>query len=178
MPIGTIRSPHRGDRKVNGVSKRAIAGLLLAAYTAFIVWLLVSKIDLIVVGHLRLRFAATVGDPNFVPFATIMSYLSGEPRWFFALLNLVGNIVLFVPIGLLACFALPNFTWRKALALGTCASLLIETLQGVLGIGIVDIDDVLLNTFGAMTGFWLTMAFIKFNPWRRNPTKNAPAARG
>jgi glycopeptide antibiotics resistance protein len=38
---------------------------------------------------------------NYIPFKTILSQLRGLPRWSSAIINLVGNTVLFVPIGFL-----------------------------------------------------------------------------
>jgi glycopeptide antibiotics resistance protein len=76
----------------------------------------------------------------------------------FCLRNTLGNIALFVPLGIL----LPLVTVRlrslkRVLLLALCMSLTIETIQLVLRfVGsprAVDIDDVILNTLGACVGF-------------------------
>jgi glycopeptide antibiotics resistance protein len=36
---------------------------------------------------------------------------------------------------------------------------LFETIQGLLGTGIMDIDDLLLNSLGACIGFWMYRQF-------------------
>ncbi|HUS10297.1 MAG TPA: VanZ family protein [Pyrinomonadaceae bacterium] len=76
----------------------------------------------------------------------------------FCLRNTFGNILLFVPLGIL----LPFVSWRfqslkRLLLLALCASLMIETIQFVMRfVGsprAVDIDDVIFNTLGACVGF-------------------------
>ncbi len=39
---------------------------------------------------------------NFIPFKTILPYLTGYPTWIVARDNLLGNIVTFIPLGILA----------------------------------------------------------------------------
>ena len=76
----------------------------------------------------------------------------------FCLRNTLGNIALFMPLG----FLLPLTSGRlrsltRVLAIAFCLSFSIETIQFILRfVGndrAVDIDDVLLNTFGACLGF-------------------------
>lgn len=72
------------------------------------------------------------------------------------LLNLIGNVLVFLPIG----FFLPlshNF-WKNMLTAtltGYLVSLAIETTQLYFKIGVFDVDDLLLNTIGALLGYWL-----------------------
>ena len=93
---------------------------------------------------------------NLVPGAGIRSaWLNVSPG--VGALNLLGNVLMFVPIGLL----LPPATgWRLAASTAACAglSLAVEVVQSVLGRA-ADVDDVLLNTLGgalgAAVGVWL-----------------------
>lgn len=70
--------------------------------------------------------------------------------------NLVGNVLLFFPLPfLLRWLGLP--VW-KTLGAAIVLSVLIEYLQYQFRVGVADIDDVLLNTLGAMFGlaiFWM-----------------------
>jgi len=69
------------------------------------------------------------------------------------LINFLGNIVMFVPIG----FFLPllwKFSNKKVIFLGFSASLMIEFTQLFLARG-TDVDDLLLNTLGTLVGFFL-----------------------
>jgi glycopeptide antibiotics resistance protein len=92
---------------------------------------------------------------NYVPFKTILPQLRGEPRWSSAIINLVGNTVLFVPVGILVLLLHPKMTWRQSLALGVAVGVTMEVMEGVFRVGIVDVDDVILNAFGVMIGYWM-----------------------
>ncbi|TPG62844.1 VanZ family protein [Hymenobacter nivis] len=69
--------------------------------------------------------------------------------------NIFGNIALFVPLGPLVAAATGFRRWRWLLAIGVGASVLIECAQYVLEIGVPDIDDVILNSTGALVGIIL-----------------------
>ena len=76
----------------------------------------------------------------------------------FCLRNTFGNILLFLPLGILLPLWDPRFRSIKTLIVtAACLSLSIEAIQFALRfIGsarAVDIDDVLLNTLGACLGF-------------------------
>ncbi len=83
--------------------------------------------------------------------------ISGDPiQW----LNIVLNILLFVPLGLLfASRSCPWREWRQAIPAGFAVSVLVELLQYLTKTGIADIDDVLNNGTGFLVGyfFWLFM---------------------
>jgi glycopeptide antibiotics resistance protein len=160
------------------MKKPVISTLVLIAYCAILVKVMVFKdIPTIRVGGLMLNFAGTNAGhaPNFVPFKTIVPYLLGFKGWIIAGVNLVGNIALLVPIGLLAPFVYRSMTWKASLALGVAAALCIEVMQTVLVVGIFDIDDVILNALGVMIGY---AAFALLAQWirSRNYKKVAIAA--
>lgn len=101
-----------------------------------------------------LHFPATNPLPNLVPFRSIMSdWRSGG--WPFVI-NFVGNVVAFVPMGLLPRLInrRPMRLWQVAL-FGLSLSLLIEVSQYVSGRRVPDVDDLILNTFGAAVGYVL-----------------------
>jgi glycopeptide antibiotics resistance protein len=119
-----------------------------------------KDLPLITIGHLMLNFGGTdAGHPaNFIPFTTIVPYLFGHKGLIIAGINLVGNIILLVPVGFLVPFVYRSVTWRTSLAIATVTGLLIEVLQVALHVGIFDIDDVILNAFGLMIGYWAYVA--------------------
>ena len=92
---------------------------------------------------------------NYVPFKTIAPQLRGRPRWSSAIINLVGNTVLFAPIGFLVSLVQAKLTWGKALVVAVAVGITMEALEGVFRVGIVDVDDVVLNASGVMGGYWL-----------------------
>ena len=91
---------------------------------------------------------------NYVPFKTILPQLRGQPRWSNAIINLVGNTVLFVPIGFLVLLVYGDMRWQKALVLAVAVGITTEVMEGVLRVGEVDVDDVILNALGVMSGYW------------------------
>lgn len=118
------------------------------------------------IGQLMLDFSGTnTGHgPNFVPFKTILPYLLGHKGLIIAGVNLIGNIALLVPIGFLVPFIYPNVKWKNSLFIAITAGFSIEIMQVVLGVGIFDIDDILLNALGVMIGYW---SFLIFDKWIR-----------
>ncbi|HVU75529.1 MAG TPA: VanZ family protein [Candidatus Paceibacterota bacterium] len=141
------------------------------AYCAVLVDVMVFKcIPTIHIGHLVLRFGGGVsGAANFVPFKTIVPYLMGEKGSIIDLVELLGNIVPLVPLGLLAPFTFGAMTWPRALVLGIATGLAIEALQVLFRIGIFDVDDVMLNALGVLAGYAL-FALYKIVATRTSPS--------
>jgi glycopeptide antibiotics resistance protein len=84
-----------------------------------------------------------------------------------------GNLLLLVPSTLLGPVLWPRLrAWRRALALGSGVSLSIELLQLVFcllagnGYRSVDVDDLIVNTAGAMVGYGLFAAGYRVAPRR------------
>ncbi len=97
---------------------------------------------------------------NFVPFRTITNYINnvrtGMINFDTIIYNLIGNFLLFLPMGFLlpATFKKIN-TVFKCIMIVSVSILVAETLQLILQIGVFDIDDFVLNLFGALAGFGL-----------------------
>src|SRR5260221_6947657 len=138
------------------MKKRLISTCILIAYSATLIKIMVFKdLPLIRIGALRFNFGGTQEGPaNLIPFKTILPYLLGEKGWLIAGINLVGNIVLLVPIGFFVPFVFRNMTRKKTLVLALAAGLAIEGMQALFRVGIFDIDDVILNGLGVMVGYW------------------------
>lgn len=68
--------------------------------------------------------------------------------------NLLGNVLIFLPFGMLVPFITKRFKkfWSVAL-LAFELSVLVELVQLVTKVGSCDVDDILLNTIGGMLGF-------------------------
>jgi glycopeptide antibiotics resistance protein len=100
---------------------------------------------------------------NFIPFKTISTYIKaffdGSMNMDIPIKNLAGNLIMFLPMGIY----LPYFIKRINKASGFSISMIIllfviEVTQLVLRRGSFDIDDFILNMFGALIGFgiWKT----------------------
>ena len=90
---------------------------------------------------------------NYVPFKTILPQLRGRPRWSTAIINLGGNTLLFVPVGFLVLLLHRKMRWPEALVLAVAVGVTIEVMEGILRVGVVDVDDVILNALGVMSGY-------------------------
>ena len=92
---------------------------------------------------------------NLIPVKGLASNLFSS-NWGIALVNAVGNLALFVPIGIAVRWRFNGGLRRAALA-GAALSLTVELLQFVANDGrSVDVDDVLLNICGALLGAAVT----------------------
>ena len=78
--------------------------------------------------------------------------------WRYFIYLFVGNLIWFAPAGVLVRLW-GGRLWQAALA-GLGLSLFVETMQFVLGSGVSELDDLILNTLGAVLGFALTALFI------------------
>jgi glycopeptide antibiotics resistance protein len=76
--------------------------------------------------------------------------------------NIIGNILLFLPWGVLAPLLFYKIqTIKKVIVCAAIISLCIEMAQFVFVVGVTDVDDVILNTLGALLGFYLNQKRIK-----------------
>lgn len=105
---------------------------------------------------------------NLIPLKTIRWYLSLPEITANAYLlrhgyiNLLGNVILFIPLGLLlpaVCKPLKRF-WSFLLA-ATAGIVAMEVLQLLSGLGICDVDDLILNLSGALMGYVFYRIFAK-----------------
>ncbi|KQR52658.1 hypothetical protein ASF88_14240 [Leifsonia sp. Leaf336] len=107
---------------------------------------------------------------NLIPFGTIWNYLSGDagvPRGI-AISNLVGNVAAFIPLGVfLPLLRRSTGIWSNLLIV-LCASVGVEIVQGIVGVGASDIDDVILNTLGGLIGILFFAALLRLlRRWSR-----------
>jgi glycopeptide antibiotics resistance protein len=114
---------------------------------------------------------------NLVPFATISNYVFSASAVVkrFAAVNVIGNIVGFVPLGAFLTVLRRSAGIRSNLLVVAGASVAVEILQGVFGLGASDIDDVILNTLGGLVGI-LFVALLRRLLRRRDRVVTVMAA--
>lgn len=103
---------------------------------------------------------------NVVPFVTIrqMLAMNGLERRATAVVNLLGNVAIFAPIGLLAPLLWRPFGRLLPTALvGLGLSLAIEVMQ-LFTYRSTDVDDLILNTLGAVAGYGLWRLLRRWVP--------------
>ena len=122
-----------------------------AAYALGMLWLLFGQR----VGH-------GAGGLNLKVFDTLRRFWwvlahSSQPEMLrHAVINLVGNVIMFVPLGFFACWLWrkPNqFGWHFLAMLLTILG--VELLQLLTGLGTCEVDDLILNLIGTTIGFGL-----------------------
>lgn len=99
---------------------------------------------------------------NLTPFKTIRMYI----RYYHQINgfdNLFGNILAFVPFGVLLPLAFPDCSkvWHTLLH-SFWLSLCIELFQLISHFGEFDVDDILLNCFGAVLGYFFYVLVRNF----------------
>lgn len=100
--------------------------------------------------------AFSCGLINVVPFKTITSYFINYQYFGMKLLviNLLGNIVVFMPFGLLlAALTKAKYKFFEVLYYSVMLSTAIEAIQNLTKVGVFDVDDILLNTLGGVLGY-------------------------
>ncbi|MGD6855847.1 VanZ family protein [Bacillus infantis] len=95
---------------------------------------------------------------NFIPFKTISMYLQalsdGRMNMDIPIKNLLGNFVLFMPMGVYLPFFIRKTNSIILFTVSTTAMLItIEIIQVITRRGSFDIDDYILNMLGALIGY-------------------------
>ena len=111
---------------------------------------------------------------NLVPFQEILRYWNyrdqlGMLSW----ANLLGNVVAFVPFGLLEGLILGRKNFLRTSLDGFLLSFIVEVFQLLFMVGSYDVDDLILNTAGAMLGY---IIYVCCNTTRRVYDKNKKRA--
>ena len=87
---------------------------------------------------------------NLIPFVNLLDYDSKRDL----LLNLIGNFTLFIPTGIVTPLIYKRInTLKKVTLTGFFLSLTIEIIQLPFAVRASDVDDLILNTAGCLTGY-------------------------
>jgi len=116
---------------------------LFSVYLVLLAWIVLWKLELPHVG------VAGVRQVKPLPFVADADFGANEP------LEIAVNVVLFIPFGLYLGLIAPSWSWRRAVWVLAGASLVLETVQYLLAIGVSDTTDVIVNTAGGLAGLWL-----------------------
>jgi glycopeptide antibiotics resistance protein len=135
-------------RETATMTRRYILAAILAGYLVFL-------LDIAL-----FRFPSTNPQANWVPFRTMINDWHQGGQEF--VVNFVGNVVAFVPIGLLPpLIRVRRTTVRQMALLSLAISLTIEVGQYISGRRVPDVDDLILNTVGGVLGAVLSRCRTK-----------------
>ncbi len=136
-----------------------VARVLLVGYLLFVgftVWL-PAAISAKVTGLVGI-IASWVAD------AGIASYARSA-----FVLEILANVALFVPIGLLLALAWPRLRVWQTVLVGALMSVLIETVQGVMPSRFPTLSDVIANTTGTLIGALIVTIILSLAGVERPP---------
>ena len=136
--------------------KRRFWWAVFLLYCAVMLWLLYGqRMGALADASINLRPFETI-----CRFLWVLRYSNQHGMITHAVINLVGNVVMFVPLGLL----LPTI-WRRMRHFWACfvfaggVILLVELTQFITRLGACDVDDLLLNMVGILCGYVLWRIF-------------------
>lgn len=102
---------------------------------------------------------------NLTPFREMKRFWEyREQLGVWSVVNLLGNIFIFVPFGFFEPLASRHRSFWGTVLDGFLLSLLVEVFQFVSKVGRFDVDDLILNTSGVVVGY---LIFIVCNAMRR-----------
>lgn len=118
--------------------------LLAAAFVVYVLllgWIILWKLEVPHVGDGSLRVV------KLLPF-----FASGDAGAS-APLELLVNLLLFIPLGTYLGLIVPGMRWGRATVTILGASFVLEAVQYVLALGSSDVTDLIVNTAGGLIGF-------------------------
>jgi len=124
----------------------------------------ISLIYILILFELVTLTGASWTTSNFVLFNEINRYEIWSGLFF---INVIGNVVLFLPFGFLASYYLKIKKIFFIFSISFLFSLSIELFQILIG-RVFDVDDIFLNVIGGMIGY---LMYLVVDKWYKN--KNA-----
>lgn len=122
--------------------------IAFAVYLALLAWVVLWKLEVPWIGD-----AAGLFRPiKLVPFVPSGDAGASTP------VEMLINLVLFVPFGLFVGALAPAWSWWKAGVVALGASLVLETVQHIISTGSFDTTDLIVNTAGALVGWAIFLA--------------------
>lgn len=105
--------------------------------------------------HIKTSISKGMRHANFEPFKTIkLMYKGRNLTTEFQYKNLGGNLLGFVPLGIFLPLLFKRLkSFVAVIAIVFLVSLTYEIIQLCTGLGLFDVDDLILNTAGGMIGF-------------------------
>ena len=118
---------------------------LFAIYLVLLAWIVLWKLEAPWIGE-----AALLPRPvKLIPFLPSGDAEASPP------LEVVVNVLLFIPFGLYLGLLAPSWQWWKATGVFVGASLALEVTQHLISVGSADITDIIVNAAGGLAGLGL-----------------------
>lgn len=162
MTEGSKENTNENTNKNTKIFKNIMYDIFLI-YIVFLLKIVLFKYFSII-DVLNLKTNSGFRSFNLIPFQTVKDFISlGSEDFLWAFSNIIGNIAVFMPLGyLLPLLFKKSNNIYKVLSISLCLSILFEILQYTLYLGSADIDDIILNTLGGITGYGVYILIKKF----------------
>ncbi len=151
-------------------------GVRVISWVLFILYLAVLFYFLFFADMLGRTDTAQSYSSNLVLFREIRRFwvYRSQIGFGYVFLNLAGNILVFIPFGLLLpLLSIKLRGFVRVVLLGLAFSLVVECIQLVTKTGCFDVDDMLLNTIGAAVGF-IIFAIVQHRQKKRGRAGRKP----
>ena len=129
---------------------KKIYRIFILPYTIFLLYLMF------------LGFGREQHETNIVrllPFVSTILFVQNTTSWESIIINLFGNIIMFIPFGFLGWLNAKYFSFKKLIVDFLSALIIVEALQYLTRLGVFDIDDLALNSLGVWIGFQMRKLF-------------------
>ena len=133
---------------------RKIYRIFIFPYTIFLLYLMF-------LGFGREQHEANI--VRLLPFISTVFFVQNTTSWESIIINLFGNIIMFIPFGFLGWLNAKYFSLKKLILDFLSALIIVEALQYLTRLGVFDIDDLALNSLGVWIGFQMRKFIDNFN---------------
>lgn len=129
-------------------TRRGVLTLAFVGYLALLVWVVLWKLEVPWIGE-----AAALSRP-----LKLMPFVASGDAGASAPVEVVINLLLFVPYGLFMGALAPKWAWWKSSLIFLGTSFVLETAQHLISTGSFDTTDLIVNTAGGLIGYGVVAA--------------------
>ena len=123
---------------------KKIYRIFVLPYTIFLLYLMF-------LGFGREQHEANI--VRLLPLVSTILFVQNTTSWESIIINLLGNIIMFIPFGFLGWLNAKYFNFKKLIVDFLSVLIIVEALQYLTRLGVFDIDDLALNSLGVWIGF-------------------------
>ena len=123
---------------------KKIYRIFILPYTIFLLYLMF-------LGFGREQHEANI--VRLLPLVSTILFVQNTTSWESIIINLLGNIIMFIPFGFLGWLNAKYFSFKKLIVDFLSVLIIVEALQYLTRLGVFDIDDLALNSIGVWIGF-------------------------
>ena len=123
---------------------KKIYRIFIFPYTIFLLYLMF-------LGFGREQYEANI--VRLLSFVSTILFVQNTTSWESIIINLFGNIIMFIPFGFLGWLNAKYFSFKKLIVDFLSVLIIVEALQYLTRLGVFDIDDLALNSLGVWIGF-------------------------